>query len=540
MWPQIAVIIWAQWRTVRNHLPRAGFASVLGNALSVLWYLLVFCVALSLAVLVPSLPAGTLEEWLAPVLLGLCVVWQVIPLFTLSTGWSLQLSKLQIYPVRTRALFGIEVLLRATAAPELILILLGGTVGLLRHAALPAATPLAVLLLLPINLLLSLAVREVVLHSFERNRFRELFSILLISLGVLPQVLLRTSAGHRSRPYLLALAHTPLTPWTSTARLALGRGQGFDLLAVLLWAVLAYVLAQWFFARSLQFEETPQSGSLAVRSRPQGQPPTRESSLSELPARLLGDPLAALLQKELASLLRMPRFRVAFGMACVFSMLIFLPLAMNTERAGSQFLNRNFLPMVTLYGLLILSDSLLLNVFGVDRAAIALYLAAPVPFRTVLQAKNLAAVVFLAAQSAIAMVGGALLRRSVQVLDVATALSAVAVVGLFFLSVGNLTSILLARPSDPRQTFRKAAGGKMQLWLLLCTVGMAVLLGAAYLARWAIGSIWAQFAVLALEFVLGLVFYRVALDSAVEHAARDRERLVDALSKGATVIGSGN
>ncbi len=50
------------------------------------------------------------------------------------------------------------------------------------------------LLYIPFNLFLSLAIRELLLHSFERNRFRELFAILLISIGVLPQ----TTAPHAS------------------------------------------------------------------------------------------------------------------------------------------------------------------------------------------------------------------------------------------------------------------------------------------------------------------------------------------------------
>ena len=535
---QIAAIIWAQWRTVRNHLPRVGVASVLGSVLSLLWYALFLGIAVALAITLPLLPGPQLREWLPAALLVLCAAWQLIPLFTLSTGWSLQLTKLQIYPLPNNALFGIEVILRLTASPELILILLGGTFGLMRHPQFPLLAPLSILLLLPINLLLSLAVRELVLHSFERNRFREIFSLLLVCIAIVPQFLIRTGFAAGLRPYLFATARAPFTPWDASATLALGVPRLLDLLTLLVWLAVTYLLARWFFLRSLLFEETPQAGSLASFSRTAV--PERERGSSRLVERFLGDPLAALVQKELQALVRMPRFRMAFGMACIFSVIIVFPIAMNSERAGSQFVTQNFLPFVTLYGVLILSDSLLLNIFGTDRAAVAFYFLAPVPFRTVLWAKNLTAIFFLTVQATLAMLAAAAVRRSASVIEVVTAAGAVAVVGLFFLSVGNLTSVLIPRPSDPRQMMRKSAGGKLQLWLLLCMLGMGLLLGAAYLAELALDSYWGLFGVLALEFALGLIVHKVATDSAVEHGERDREQLVDALSKGTGLVGSNN
>jgi ABC-2 type transport system permease protein len=529
---QVFTIIWAQWRTVRNHLPRLGFASIVGNILSCLWYTLVLSAGIGLAYALPFIPGDTLRHALPSALLALFAAWQIIPLFTLSTGWSLQLKKLQIYPVRTGALFGIEVLLRITATPELVIVLLGGTIGLLRHPALPTFTPAAALLLLPLSLLLSLAVREMVLHSFERNRFREIFAIVMVSIAILPQLLLRTANYERVGGILEQFGSLPLAPWTILANLVLHRANFLECLALLIYLALAYGLARFFFARSLRIEDSPQSDrATATSSR------ISQDSGPNLITRLLGDPTAALVQKELQSLARMPRFRVAFGMACVFSVLILFPLLRRTA-TSEHFSERNFLPFVSLYGLLILSDSLILNIFGTDRSAAALYLLAPVPLKTVLRAKNITAVLFIAIQSCLTMLGGSLLRRPHDPTDVLAAVALVAVTGLFFLCVGNYTSILIPRPSDPRQTMRKAAGGKLQLWLLLCMLGVAILGGLAYLAEWAVGSRWALLAVLALEFCIGLVVYHVALDSATAHGLRDREKFVDALSRGPSVVGS--
>ena len=248
--------------------------------------------------------------------------------------------------------------------------------------------------------------------------------------------------------------------------------------------------------------------------------------------------MAALLEKELQSIVRMPRFRVAFGMACVFSVVVFVPLTFKINEGRNQFLVTNFLVVVTLYGLLILSDSLMLNIFGTDRGACELYFAAPLNLRTVFQVKNIVAAIFTALQAALVMLVVLLARMPVTLFNLFEAIGAVTVVALFFMGIGNLSSVMVARPVDPAQTFRKQATAKTQLWLLGCSLGMIVLVGSAFLARWALGTPWAGLAVLGVELLIGLIFYKIALDSAVERGRRDRERLIGALSKNASPIGS--
>lgn len=78
----------------------------------------------------------------------------------------------------------------------------------------------------------------------------------------------------------------------------------------------------------------------------------------------------------------------------------------------------------------------------------------------------------------------------------------------------------------------------MQLWMLLCSVGMATLVGFAYLARYAFDRDWVLPAILLLELIVGGIVYRVALESSVERGYRERERIIDALSKGASPVSS--
>jgi ABC-2 type transport system permease protein len=56
--------------------------------------------------------------------------------------------------------------------------------------------------------------------------------------------------------------------------------------------------------------------------------------------------------------------------------------------------------------------------------------------------------------------------------------------------------------------------------------------GLAYLARYAFDSEAAFFLTLGADFILGVIFYRVALDSAVKAALRLREAMVTRLSEG--------
>ena len=113
-------IVWAQFRILRNRFPRTSFGSVLMAGVSLLWQGAFATFGVFLALGIPGLSRSFLELWLPAGLLLAFVYWQTIPLLTLSAGWSLQLSKLQIYPVSHSALFGIEVLLRISSSPEVI------------------------------------------------------------------------------------------------------------------------------------------------------------------------------------------------------------------------------------------------------------------------------------------------------------------------------------------------------------------------------------------------------------------------------------
>ncbi len=529
MTQQILAILWAQWRITRNHLPRTTLGSVLMSLFTALWYAFFVFFAILAAFVLPQLDPKTLRDVLPICLLGFFLYSQTIPLFTLSTGWSLQINKLRCYPIRDSALFDLEVLLRLTTTPETVILILGAAVGLLRRPGIPIWAPFCLLLFIPFNLLLQLAAREFVLHAFQRNRFREVISIFFISIGLIPQLLIRTALGAKLKPYFVALAKGYATPWHAAAALGLGEDSLRSLAVLAAWSVLAYMFARRQFAHGLVEDDSFRSGAIAPEPRQSTSPSILDSF-----ANLFHDPVAALIQKELRSLLRMPRFRVALGMACVFSALLFLPMILR-EGGGGAF-QRNFFPFLMLYALLLLSDALLLNIFGTDRAAVQLYFLTPTPFVDVFRAKNVVAWIFLLPINLLTAAVIALIAH-LSLESVAAGVVASVVATMHLMWAGNLISVMAPRPSDPSSTMQRRGNARNQLWILLCTLGMAALVGFAYLARWAFNADWALFAVLGFEFLVGYVIYRVSLDSAVNRAIAEREHILDTLSRTSSPMG---
>jgi ABC-2 type transport system permease protein len=526
MWNQVLAIALAQLRISRNHLPRTGIGTVLLWLVTALWYGIFASMAVFLAVEIPTIPRSDLTRWLAPGFLCVFLFWQTVPLLTLSSGWSLELKKIQIYPIRTGALFGLETLLRISSAPEMIIVLTGVAAGLLRRSDVPRFAPLTLILFVAFNLFMQLGIRDLILRSFERSRLREVFAVLIISIGVMPQLVLRTTIGRTLKPYFLGVAGSGFFPWQQAASLSLGVLDPRNIFSSVLWTAAAFLFARWTFAKSLLGEDAFQTAS-------DGRVGPEQSTKFRLAAALASpfrDPLSALIEKEITSLVRMPRFRVVYATSCLLGLLIFIPAVIRSEHA-SGFFERNLVPMVSAYGLLILGETLLLNVFGLDRTAAQIYFAAPLQLRVVLVAKNFVAIWFVLIQNMIIALIATSLRPSLTRLDLAAGLMVCAVLAIFLLTAGNLISVVAARPVDPRETFKKQSSAKIQLWTLGATLVLFFLVGFAFLARYAFHSTGVFFAVLAGEFAFGLIVYLFGLENAVQRGMRDKELLLQALSK---------
>lgn len=529
---QVRAILWAQFRTVRNYLPRTTFGTALVWLLGGAWYGLFVAIAFGLAAGLPHVPAKELPRSAALILFFLLLFWQIFPLMTLNSGWSLDLKRLLAYPIHERTMFAIEALLRITTAFETLILITGIMVGLARHPGIPAWRPLFLLVYIPFNLFLSLGIRETLLGVFRKRRFKELFAVFFLIVVLSPSLIANTPLGAKLGPIVFKLAVNAATPWFDAASLATSTPSFLSAGAMVVWTVAAYLFAMRQFSMGLRHDRS--GFDAGARHKPAGK--ARRETFFGWIDRLFRDPTAALIEKEFRILLRSPRFRVLFGMSCVFSVIVFLPFA--SGRLAWHGTSENYLPAVSCYGLVLLGEVLLWNALGFDRKAAQIYFVAPVHFSAVLRAKNIVALVFILFMSVLIAVVGSLFRLQVTLLSVAASVSLTLVLAIFFLAFGNLTSVLLPRSIDPNQAMRRQTSGQVSLWFLLAVVVLLVPIGLAFAARWAFDSEWAFFAVLAVDLVIAAALYHVATESAISRAERDRERILDALGKGADVIAS--
>jgi ABC-2 type transport system permease protein len=528
---QARAVLWAQWRTYRNY--STGKWAWLSYVLGALWYGAWLAAGLATAVLLARAEAVDLTVQIAGALLLMSLYWQFIPMMMAASGLALELQKLKIYPIPVSQLFTIEVLLRVTAALEMLLILSGAAVGLLFNPALSGFRALAVLPFAAFHMLIALGLRDAIVRLLGRRRIREITALLFVALITVPRFLLgRTGVSNwfaaqfnEAEPS----SSIPWLPWVATAHLFTGEDPWTSAAVMLAWCALAAIFALWQFETTLRFDpEAAQSaGSGEVKDARPGF--TFRNSMERLyraPSSLLPDPMGALLEKEFRYLLRSARFRMLFLMSCAIG----LVMARAFTRGTPSTWGPSFLTPASAYTLLMLGEVCIWNVFGFDRSAAQMYFVAPLPFARVLIAKNLAAAAAIALSQAVTILLCAAFGFPVTANLIADTAAVIAVVTLYLVSAGNYMSISNARPTDPDSSMRSRSAGGVQALLLFLYPLVFLPAGLAYLARWAFDSQLAFFGVLAIMAALGATVYFIALESTVDFALRKREPMVAALS----------
>jgi ABC-2 type transport system permease protein len=513
---QARAILWAQWRTLRNFYPRGGVAwtAVIGLG----WYGFWLLAAISTARLAAN-PSnlGLMKAALTGGLLLVFLYWQVVPLLMAATGASLELRKLQVYPIPPAQLFSIEVMLRVTAAVEMIFILAGLALGILFNPAMPKWSAFMLVPYIFFNLFLAVGLRDLVARILAHKRIREVAFLLLVVCAGLPQLLmLRGSVGGKGLRTFFADSSIAW-PWAATANLIQNRSIAQSLAIVLAWALAAAIFGYWQFETSLSFDAQAASATEVRSSRQDG----LVERFFRLPSLLFRDPLAVLIEKEIRFLVRSPRFRLVFLMGFTFGLVIWLPLALGKSGLAKSVLGTNYLTVVSVYSLLLLSEVCFWNSFW-----------------RVLVGKNLSAVFFILVEISAVTIVCACLGMPLNPVRLAEAYSVAAVLTIFLLGAGNLLSVHQARAVNPATSFRTGAAGRVQAMLFVIYPVASIPAGLAYLARWAFDSEAAFFLVLAFDAAVAIVVYRIALQSAVEAAERIKEQMITALSAGDGPIAS--
>ena len=524
-------ILWAQFRSLMNFYGRGNTKMLVFTvAMSAIWYGMLVFGGFSAAVVASDPRQLPMLQRSGPTaLFFMFLYWQVVPILMASTGASIDLKRVAVYPVSRGELFFLEVLLRLTTGVDMLIILVGAVIGFATNPAVPRWVPLVFVLWTAMNLLLATGLRDLLGRMLARRRGREVAMIGFVLLAAAPQLFLVTGVPEMMRDWIPKFSFE-WWPWDVTSRLAVARFRIGDLAALLFWTIAAAAFSWLQFQRGFRFDADE------ARASGDGDPASATARWTDrfyrLPGLFLPDPLGALVEKELRFLSRAPRFRIVFLMGFSFGLLIWLPFTFRSGRDAQGFLASNYLTMVSVYALLLLGEVSFWNTFGFDRGAVQNYFVLPVKFTRVLVAKNITAAIFVFLE--ITIIAGVcfVLRMPLSFGKLGEAYAVTGVMTLLLLAVGNLGSIHYPRPVNPSHSWRSASAGRFQAFLMMLypLVGIPVLL--AYLARYAFQSQWAFLGVLAIGALLGVILYWVALDSAKEAADRHKEEMVTALSAG--------
>lgn len=527
----ITAILRAQFLSMRSfRLDSRRRGAIFSILTSFIWYGLWVFVAFIAEDFFSSAEAGPLiRRGLPAALMFVFLYWQLTPIMSASLGASLDLKKLLIYPVPHAKLFAIEVLLRLTTCGEMLLVLTGAAVGLLRnpqYGGFPTAPRILgpILFFILFNLFLSAGLRNLLERLLTHRRVREILMLVLVLAATLPQLLLATHTPTRSLRYIFTETPGGFWPWTAVSNAALRNGVMMPFLILSAWAVSALVFGRWQFERSLHYDAqdtiSPTANTRAL---------SRVESFYRLPSLVLPDPLAAVVEKELRALSRTPRFRMVFIMGFSFGLLVWLPITLG--RSGGSIVADHYLTIVSVYALTLLGQVSYLNTFGFDRSAAQIYFSAPVPISQSLIGKNIAAAIFIFVEMLAVTVASLALRIRLRPDAIAEAFTVTAIVGVYLLAIGNLSSIHFPRAMNPERVSQGGAASRLQALIFLFYPIALLPVTLAFWARSVFDSQLIFGLILGFSAILGVVVYWISMESAVAAAVDRREKLLMELSR---------
>jgi ABC-2 type transport system permease protein len=475
-------------------------------------------------------------------LAGICFYWQAMPVLSASMGSALDLRKLLLYPIPHQELFLVEVLLRFVTGLEMLMVLAGGTLGLLANRtaggwqALPRVAA-ATLLFVAFNLLLASGTRSLLERLLSKRKVRELVALLMAMLWMGPRLLMMSGVKSKWLHAAGASVGAFGTPWSAAARALLPaaplpaqREAGSVWLAWL--SLCAWTLLAGWFGRS-QFERNLRYDALAAQAtslKPvSGRAHFWRDALYRIPSLLWRDPLAAIVEKELRTLARSARFRMVFVMGFSFGLMVWLPT--RGAALGGGF-SRNFLTLVCVYAMTLIGQVTYWNCFGLDRSAALFYFAAPQPLWRVLLGKNIACLFFVYLETLV--LGGITLalRMNFAPGQLAETLLVVTICAMYLMAAGNISSVRYPRAISPERVGRGGGGGNRGQVLVMMLYPLLLLpVILAYVARYAFGSETAFLAVLAAAAAIGAMLYWLGMESAVQTAAAQRQNILQELCR---------
>jgi hypothetical protein len=527
---QILALLHVQLRTFRHSLSssKADGGARVSVALAFLWYAVWVSIALVFTVVPNLIGTEDLEAALPGMLLFIMGYWQLTPLLTLSLGVSIDMRRTFIYPISLPTLFAVECLLRLTTGAEMMIVLTGlwagfATAGSMNQVSLAAGFALFILL----NVFLSAAIRNFVERVFRQRRLREIVVVVLVCFLMLPQALIWSQTLRELVRKIWVVARgfpIQALPSGIAAEVSLGQGGWIEWMGLVSMVGLAGVFGYQQFG--------------IVMSQLSNLPTSARRPANALGARLLrgltgwaGDPIAALVEKEVRSLWRSPRFRLPFFLGFTFGVFAWLPiLGFWKDSSSATWATNHAVAVISLYSFLLLGPVMFLNRFGFDRKAAEAYFFLPIGMKPLLLAKNFAAGLYAVLEIIlIGLVSGwfGMMSSPLAVIE-AFVIGATALLYLF--TVGNYISVRFPVPSNPDRISRGSAshGIRAAVQFVLFPLSLAPVLGVLAIGASG-GSPLAYGVGLVGAIGGGVVLYVSGLSSSASTLLLFRERFLDSL-----------
>jgi ABC-2 type transport system permease protein len=530
----IRAILWAQWLSMRTL--RVG-TRARGAVFSALTGLIFYGFWAMVALMVQAYFAAgeNVDVFKLALPMALAVVmlyWQVAPIVSASLGASLDLKKLIVYPIPRERLFTVEILLRFTTCFEMLIALGGILSGLLRNPVVGgwSAAPRMVgtiLVFVVFNLLLAAGMRNLLERMLLRRKLREVLMLIVVFVGVLPQLLITFRVTDSALTTNLPVA--VFWPWGAAGHLMLGQSVAVATAILLVCVAFAYLFSRQQFAKSIRADAGP--GTAPPEDRSSKDHASWADRLVRLPSRVLPDPLGAAVEKELRTLTRSPRFRLVYIMGFSFGLAVWLPMALRHHAGPESVTRTHFLTYVSVYSLILLGQVTFWNAFGFDRSAAQAWYALPIPFSRVFMAKNVAALIIVSTELFMVIAIAMALPVPHPPERIVEALAVTMISAVYLVSFGNLISVRLPRAMDPEKVTQGGSTRSMNAFAFFLFPVALVPVGLAYWARYVFESELVFFALLALAALLAAQVYWVALESAVKTALTRRESILNELGR---------
>jgi ABC-2 type transport system permease protein len=343
---------------------------------------------------------------------------------------------------------------------------------------------------------------------------------------VLPRLLMSTGNSHLTSARLGRIGAAVQAiglPWTAAAHAAIGQDLTLALASLAGWIAAAAWFGRRQFERNLRFDS---DAAHAARLTNREQRASFLDRFYRFPSLLWSDPLAGIVEKELRSLARTPRFRTVFIMGFTFGLAVWFPMIARDRATPSW-----FLAAVCLYALTLLGQVSYWNCFGFDRSATAFYFAAPQPFAKVLLGKNIAAMVFVYLEVLMVIAVTSIFQLTNGWINSVETLVVMGICALYLMALGNLSSVYYPRGIAPEKIAQGGGRGMQGLLFLIYPLAL-IPVGLAYVARFAFDSELMFVLILAVSAIGGGALYAMAMRSAIHEAMSKRERIVAELSTG--------